>query len=576
MTRLAVLLIAGCLFAGCSDSSTPCSTVRDCRSTQRCVSGGCVDPGGQPPSALGEACRTTADCASGLTCQATAGFAGGFCTASCTSSAGCIASACTPVGGVSVCTPACTLDSQCRQEYGCCPTLGNVCVPLAACTPAACSRPVVPSALPAGQVQDFGTHKVNDEIIFNVPVGTGSFTIVEQARLATLTVTFQNTLQDNSAVPLTITKPDGTVVFNDANSPNDTSPDGGTDPSGHYAFFGGSSPSTGALTIPATSAALDGGVPPGAWKFKVNDYAYECTILSGCNDGGTTENTYDVSVLTRQAPGTTMDVAFYIATDSVGTRPFNETVAANDPSVKRMVSTYSSILKGAGITVNPTFIDLGATDKTRFGTNVSATATEPCDEISQMFTLSKNRVRLSDGVTLPDNTMNVFLVQSLRDASGNSGTIVGIDGTIPGPASYNGTVQSGALVTVADLFSGACTSTIDVGSCGADEVGFIAAHETGHFLGLFHTTEMEGSQFDPLTDTAKCPCLNCANAAKRSQCVGAAGVALVNVQQCVVSASCGGGSNLMFWLMDSNLGSLSTGALTAQQGQLMRLNPLVH
>jgi hypothetical protein len=563
VTRLAVLLIAGCLFAGCSDSSTPCSTVRDCRSTQRCVSGGCVDPGGQPPSALGEACRTTADCTSGLTCQTTAGFAGGFCTASCTSSAGCIASACTPVGGVSVCTPACTLDSQCRQEYGCCPTLGNVCVPLAACTPAACSRPVVPSALPAGQVQDFGTHKVNDEIIFNVPVGTGSFTIVEQARLATLTVTFQNTLQDNSAVPLTITKPDGTVVFNDANSPNDTSPDGGTDPSGHYAFFGGSSPSTGALTIPATSAALDGGVPPGAWKFKVNDYAYECTILSGCNDGGTTENTYDVSVLTRQAPGTTMDVAFYIATDA-----FSEANAGTDPSVQRMVSTFKSIYLQAGITVNAAFHDLSATDKARFGTNISATSTGPCDDLSQMFTLSGAH---------PGNTMNLFLVQSLRDASGGGGgTIVGVDGTIPGPASYNGTVQSGAVVSAADLFAGiaACGGGMNIGGCGADRVAYIAAHETGHFLGLFHTSEQQGADFDPLTDTAKCPCIQCASATDRPNCgTNGANAPFITASRCLSPPTCGGGDNLMFWFLQTGA---SAGALSPQQIQVMRLNPLVH
>jgi hypothetical protein len=536
---------------------------RDCPSAQRCVNRGCVDPGGQPPSALGEACRTTADCLGGLTCETVdQGFAGGFCTVSCTAFSACTASTCTPVAAQSLCTPACTSDQQCRQGYGCCPTLGNVCVPLAACTPAQCSRPVVASALPSGQVQQFGTHKVGDTITFNVPANTGSFTIVEQAQLATLTVVYKNAVIDNSAVPLTITRPDNTVVFNDATSPNDSSPDGGTDPSGHYAFYGGSSPSTAAFTIPATSTALDAGVPAGAWKFVVNDYANECTFLSGCNDGGTAENTYDVSVVTRLAPGATMDVAFFIATDA-----FSEANAGTDPSVQRMVKTYKDIYGQAGISVNAVFHDLSATDKARFGTNISATATSPCDDLSQMFTLSGK---------FPGNTMNLFLVQGLRDASGSGGgTIVGIDGTIPGPSSYNGTVQSGAVVSAADLFSGTCGATSpDLGGCGADRVAIIAAHETGHFLGLFHTTELEGADFDPLTDTPKCPCLSCSSALDRPKC-GTTNAPQLFSHLCrpQTAPTCGGGDNLMFWYLETGV---SAGTISPQQAQVMRLNPLVH
>ena len=577
MKGLATLLLAaGAVLSGCS-SATPCTVVRDCPSTQRCLNGSCVDPGGSPPGAVGEACRSSGDCGSSLVCETT-GFVGGFCSAPCTSTPDCASpAACTPVASTSLCMPTCTADSQCRKGYGCCPSLGNVCVPLAACTPAACMRPVVDSALPAGQVQQFGTRKVGDTITFTVPPNTGSLTIVQQAQLATLNIVYKNQLIDNSAVPLTIALPDGGVVYDDRTFSPPSSPDGGVDSSGDYSFYGGSTPSTAAFTLPNTSASLDAGVPSGDWKFVVNDYANECTFLSGCNDGGTAENTYDVSVVTRGAEGATLDVAFYIATDSIGAQPFNETVAATNATVTRMVDTYKTIFARAGITVNASFIDLGATDKARFGTNISANSTSPCDDMSQMFTLSTNRVRLSDGAVLPGNTMNVFLVQSLRDASGGGGgTIVGIDATIPGPSSYNGTVQSGALVIAADLFSGSCGGSINVGSCGADRVGYIAAHETGHFLGLFHTTEQEGADFDPLADTPKCPCLNCANATDRPRCGTTGATApFITADRCV-SSSCGGGSNLMFWFMDSGSPSLSTGQLSAEQGKLMRLNPLVH
>ena len=40
--------------------------------------------------------------------------------------------------------------------------------------------------------------------------------------------------------------------------------------------------------------------------------------------------------------------------------------------------------------------------------------------------------------------------------------------------------------------------------CGADQVAYIAAHESGHYLGLYHTTEANAGIFDPLGDTPQC------------------------------------------------------------------------
>jgi hypothetical protein len=457
--------------------------------------------------------------------------------------------------------PTCTNDTGCRQGYGCCASLGNVCVPVAACTPPACMRPVVASALPPAQVQTFGTHKVGDTIPFNVPAGTGSVTIVEQAQLATLSIVYQGQVIDNSAVPLTVTQPDGGVLYDDRTATPPSSPDGGLDSSNAAAFFGGSTPSTGAFTFPNTTHGLDAGVAAGNWNFVVNDYAYECTILSGCSDGGTAENTYDVSVVTRAAPGSTLDVAFYVLTTQLDAN------AANNPSVQRMVSTYKSIYANAGINVNTVFYNGSATDKARFGTNVSATNTGPCDELSQMFLLSGAN---------PGTTMNIFLVQSLRDSSGQSGSqVVGIDGTIPGPSSFNGTIASGAVVSAADLFSGTnCTGAMNLTQCGADVTAYIAAHETGHFLGLFHTTEQEGADFDPVADTAKCPCLNCSSATDRPNC-GKTGTnaPFITADRCVTPGSgCGGGDDLMFWFLQP---PYSQGTISPQQAQIMKLNALI-
>jgi hypothetical protein len=435
--------------------------------------------------------------------------------------------------------------------------------------PPTCSRPVVASTLPS-QVIAFGLHQVGDRLSVPVPANTGSITIVHQAKVAGLTVVFKGQTIDNSAVPGIVSQPDGTVVYNDVTFNPPQSPDGGFEPAGYFAYYGGGTPSTAAFTIPNTSTSLDAGIAAGNWQFTVNDYALECADpVAGCTDGGVNTNIYDMSVLLRPKPaGTTLDVAFYIVADTQ-TRsrvPFRAANAPTDTDAQRMVKSFSALYAAAGITVrNVTFYDVQPGDRARFGTNVSADATGPCDELDQMFTLSAAH---------PGNTMNLFLVQSIRATRTSGGTVVGIDGTIPGPSSLSGTVHSGAAVSLADLFSGTCVGTqTDLLNCGPDNVAYIAAHETGHFLGLFHTSESGGDYFDPLNDTPKCPCTACASASDKPNCGKTGSSApIVSAMQCVVPPGCAAGDNLMFWQLDRNV---STGWLSLQQASVMRLNPLV-
>jgi hypothetical protein len=459
----------------------------------------------------------------------------------------------------------------------CCAYLGDACVPAPYCIPPACKRPVITTALAPAQVQQFGTKTVGDVVSFTVPQNTGSVTIVQQARVAGLTVVYKNSVIDNSAVPLTITKPDGGLAYDDLDAGAGTvsSPDGGIDPSGEYAVYGGGTPTTATFTIPLSSASLNEGVPAGTWKFVVNDYANECTFVAGCNDGGTTLDTYDVSVLTvltrPVATSANLAVNFYIVGNltnpTTPQTPLNASNAAGDLYVQQMVSTFKTFLSRGGITASVSYYDVSPADRARFGTNISADSTGPCSELSQMFTLSSAN---------PGNTMNLFLVQSLRSSSSGGNTVVGIDGSIPGPSSMNGTVFSGAVVSAADLYAGSltnCGTTPDMARCGPDRVAYIGAHESGHFLGLFHTTEAEGADFDPLTDTLKCPCISCASPTDQPKC-GSPALSAPNIlaDSCISAPACGGGDNLMFWLLQSGI---SAGNLSVEQGKVMRLNPLV-
>jgi hypothetical protein len=434
-----------------------------------------------------------------------------------------------------------------------------------------CPRPIGTSAAPTAQVQHIGTRTVGDVVPFTVPANSAGFSIVSQAVNAqkndvTIFSGGQGFLVANSVVPELVKDPNGATFYNDNAKPP-------ADLSTALAAYGGLSPSTGTFTAPNTTAALNafaGGVTAGNWTFTVGDLALEC-VQAGptvCT-GGSTTSTYDITVITQPAKAigatSTVHIGIYLVTNSL-----TAATAAGDPGMLRMVSTLGTLYGRAGLTVaQPTFYDVPASAKALYATGVAADHTGPCDELDQMFTLS----------VAGKNELSFFFVDDiLQSANGGVGSVVGIDGTVPGPSSIGGTVHSGAVVNASNLGTGTCGATLDFLGCGSDLVAYIAAHEGGHWMGLYHTTEAFGNLFDPVADTAQCPCTSCAPAASQAKCIqnnpalppGQVPTEMTG-PNCNKGGSCDGSQFLMFWLIDNT----SIGNFSAQQAQIVRANPVV-
>src|SRR5690606_22445195 len=120
--------------------------------------------------------------------------------------------------------------------------------------------------------------------------------------------------------------------------------------------------------------------------------------------------------------------------------------------------------------------------------------------------------------------------------------ILGIAGGIPGPPGIAGGPHSGVAVTISGVLD---RPTL---------LGQVMAHEGGHYLGLFHTSEATGTTHDPLPDTVQC------SSSRDSNWDG-----YVSPEECAGS----GADNFMFWAASGTARGTS-----AEQGRVVRRNPL--
>lgn len=175
-------------------------------------------------------------------------------------------------------------------------------------------------------------------------------------------------------------------------------------------------------------------------------------------------------VMDRAAPGRRLDVnVFY-----VGVEP----PRAGEPprEVREMLAQYDALLGTVGLGLGRVRHRVMVGSAAR-----SFSVVEDDREVGELFAHSAGAARPA---------LNVFLIRSGMD-------FLGIAGGVPGAQAVHGTRASGIAIGLEDLVSVLPMAPDDL-------LGTVVGHETGHFLGFFHTTELDGTVFEPLEDTPEC------------------------------------------------------------------------
>jgi hypothetical protein len=190
--------------------------------------------------------------------------------------------------------------------------------------------------------------------------------------------------------------------------------------------------------------------------------------------------------------------------------------------------------------------------------------------------------------------LNVFLVSTVAGST----SILGLSGGIGGPP-VNGTMSSGLVFASFNKLANFNPNCSGSGTCAlsSQEASFIdmggtITHEIGHYLGLNHLSESDGTIHDPVPDTP--PCTNTASttAGLRLTLNSCRMDSSTEVTGNSCSSQCGGYNgatvfcssavecqfNHVMWYTTKNYGSDGTGdgnIISTNSGTVINYNPLV-
>jgi hypothetical protein len=223
----------------------------------------------------------------------------------------------------------------------------------------------------------------------------------------------------------------------------------------------------------------------------------------------------------------TLNINFHF----VGLPDVSAATAPNDPDFQQVVSGIRNYYAPAGISLGQiNYFDITGPQADEF--TVIDTIEGQSNELVRLFMLSRDR---------NNNALNFFFVREIR-GGGAGFTILGMAGGIPGPSSLHGTQGSGVVVMY--------------GQTPVSVIAHTAAHEAGHYLGLYHLSERTGTAHDPLPDTPMCTLQHDLNQD-----------GIVSAEECQNA----GGDYLMFWTP----GNFPQHKISPNQIFVLLRNPLI-
>jgi hypothetical protein len=522
-----------CSDLGGAKSCVPrCTLNSDCAVGYRCEAGTGACVAGPPPGTAGGPCTGDADCTAlggGAFCAlASGGFPGGYCSAACENAACVSPGVCVPASATeSNCLAPCTVPADCRADYTCFAfQAAGVCLPR--CTSdAECMdpRPVCDLATGYCAARPTGGMGMTSDTINltpNGPVSLDGVTLSDR-----LVVTIPADAVSVTFVGQAVSDPTATIALSRLEQSSD-------DFATSTRLFELGSINNVVRVPSPTAAGVFSALYPNSPTAPFTASTTTSTVKVGIRLDASSPTTVNVIALLKRASSPVVtqgqiDVNLFF----VGVPGLDAGSAPTDARFQQVFGQVKSTWSQVGISVGTVnYIDLGAADAAQF-------SDLDVNDLGTLMTRSKNPAA-------KDGAMNVFFVHTINGDILAGYIILGISAGLPG-APIRGTAASGLAVTMADFPQG------------LGQIAETWAHEGGHNLGLFHTTESSGTAFDPLPDTPEC------NRAQHD----------ANANRVLEASECQGfgADNLMFWTTSASALNVK---LTPHQGFVLLRDPVVH